>query len=223
MKSIFAHCVHKLKFAGLKAFHFCFDIYLTKNTQANDPVRKKNNGNQVINLTKFVNIMSFNAISSYGHHNKKRPPTRALKMDTGRNDGLTVSSSHDNCNCFVSNNPGSSSRHFDNTLKVLEKKRNLNRKATNLCSIREEPPSLLDLEFDIAERLHELRESSSGTLSRLDSADDGIIYFMSRDRNGSTNLKMRFVNSLSNLSTMIRNGINKINDNGKSILNLPSC
>ena len=140
------------------------------------------------------------------------------RSDISNNSRLTPSSSHENCNCFVSTNPGSSSRHFENTLKVLDKKRNF-RKTFSLSSIREEPQSFLDLELEIADRLREIKEKSAIHLSRLnlEEDDDGIIYFMSRDRSGSTNLKMRFVNSLSNLSTMIRNGINKINDNGKCI------
>ncbi|KAG5676819.1 hypothetical protein PVAND_006626 [Polypedilum vanderplanki] len=161
--------------------------------------------------------MSFNNINSYGQ-SKKRPLNRRRKMENNKNDKMTISSSHENCNCFISNTPGSSSRHFENTLKVLDKKRNLSRKTISLSSIREEPQSLLDLEFDIAERLRELRERNSISLNKLNeiaNEDDDIIYFMSRDRNGSTNLKMKFVNSLSNLSTMIRNGINVINDNGK--------
>lgn len=164
-----------------------------------------------------------NITSSYGHHQKRPPSRRRRRMENCRSDGtgakMTSSSSHENCSCFVSNSPGSSSRHFDNTLKVLEKKSKFLRKTFSLSSICEEPPiDPLDLEFDIAERLRELRESHAISLSKLNEIsdeDDGIIYFMSRDRSGTTNLKMRFVNSLSNLSTLIRNGINKINDNGK--------
>lgn len=163
-------------------------------------------------------------VHSYGHHQQlpKRPSVNRRrrmehsKSDLNNNSRLTQSTSHENCNCFVSTNPGSSSRHFENTLKVLDKKRNF-RKTFSLSSIREESQSFLDLELEIADRLRELKEKSAISLSRLnlDEDDDGIIYFMSRDRTGSTNLKMRFVNSLSNLSTIIRNGINKINDNGK--------
>jgi len=164
-------------------------------------------------------------VHSYGHHQPKRPSSvrrrrmEHSKSDLNANSRLTQSSSHENCSCFVSTNPSSSSRHFENTLKVLDKKRNF-RKTFSLSSIREESQTFLDLELEIADRLRELKEKSAISLSRLnlDEDDDGIIYFMSRDRSGSTNLKMRFVNSLSNLSTMIRNGINKINDNGKFCL-----
>jgi hypothetical protein len=114
---------------------------------------------------------------------------------------------------------------------VLDKKRggggNL-RKASSLSNIPEEPPhTALDLELEIVDRLREIREKypTNPNLSKIPddddeydrkvSSNDEIIYFLSRDRNGKTNLKMRFVNSLSNLSTIIRNGINKINDNGK--------
>lgn len=163
---------------------------------------------------------------SYGHHHQKRPSVRRRRMENKKSDinnmsRLTSSSSHENCSCFVSTNPGSSSRHFQNTLTVLEKKRNGFRKTFSLSSIREEPRTALDLELEAASRLRELREKCAISLTKLNNLDDDddddneIIYFMSRDRTGSTNLKMRFVNSLSNLSTIIRNGINQINDNGK--------
>lgn len=161
--------------------------------------------------------------SSYGQ--QKRPSVRRRRMEynnrgdiNNNNCRLTSSSSHENCTCFVSNNPGQSSRHFENTLKVLERKKNTNfRKTFSLSSIREEPKTALELELQVSERLRELKEKCAISLSKLNSfdEDDEIIYFMSRDRNGSTNLKMRFVNSLSSLSTMIRTGINQINDNGK--------
>lgn len=159
--------------------------------------------------------------SSYGQHHQKRPSVRRRRMENFRRDSNNNSrltcSSHENCNCFVSSNPGSSSRHFENTLKVLEKKGSSFRRTISLSSIREES-SALDLELQISDRLRELKEKCAISLSKLnnlDEDDDDIIYFMSRDRNGSTNLKMRFVNSLSNLSTIIRTGINQINDNGK--------
>lgn len=157
---------------------------------------------------------------SYGRKHKKSSSRhrRMDKFDNSRNDSsdrLSTSSSHEDCSCYVSKNPGSSSRHFENTFKVLDKKK-IVRKASSLSSISEEPQTSLELELEIVDRLREIREEKFKSVNTNGETenDNEIIYFMSRDRHGTPNLKMRFVNSLSSLSTIIRNGINKINDNG---------
>jgi hypothetical protein len=128
-----------------------------------------------------------------------------------------ASSSHDNCGCFISNNPGNSSRHFDNTFQVVLNKRKSLKQANYLSSIKEEPPSLLELELEVASRLRDLQKSvdtSNNTSVKEnsdivnDKNDDGYIYFLTRNRDGATSLRMKFINSLSNLSSSIKNGIN---------------
>lgn len=140
-----------------------------------------------------------------------------------RMENSATSSSHDNCSCFISNSPSSSSRHFENTLKVLEKKRNNSniKRASSLSSILEEPPSSLDIELEVIDRLKELKSSESDLKKFLerkldknvadndeDSASDQKIYFLSKDQSGATTLRMKFVNSLNNLSSSIKSGIN---------------
>lgn len=143
--------------------------------------------------------------------------SRKKKMENS-----ATSSSHENCNCFISNNPSSSSRHFENTLKVIDKKRNNNiKRASSLSSILEEPPTSLDIELEVIERLKELKTNENSALNKnsdfkgllerkldVKNENDEAIYFLSKDRNGATTLRMKFINSLNNLSSSIRNGIN---------------
>jgi hypothetical protein len=145
-----------------------------------------------------------------------------VKRSKKRMENSATSSSHDNCSCFISNSPSSSSRHFENTLKVLEKKRNNSniKRASSLSSILEEPPSSLDIELEVIDRLKELKSSESDLKKFLerkldknvddnqDSASDQKIYFLSKDQSGATTLRMKFVNSLNNLSSSIKSGIN---------------
>lgn len=134
---------------------------------------------------------------------------------------MDTSVSHDkNCNCFISKNPSGSSRHFENTLKVIEKKRSQStiKRASSLSSILEEPPTSLDLELEVIDRLRELNASENSAsncdfknlLEKRVEDDENVqkIYFLAKDRNGATTLRMKFVNSLNNLSSSIRNGIN---------------
>lgn len=137
-----------------------------------------------------------------------------------RMENSATSSAHENCGCFISNNPSSSSRHFENTLKVIEKKRNSSiKRASSLSSILEEPPSSLDIELEVIDRLKEFKSVENSTNSEIrnlierkldetSSDDKESIYFLARDRNGATTLRMRFVNSLNTLSSSIKNGIN---------------
>lgn len=137
-----------------------------------------------------------------------------------RMENSATSSAHENCGCFITKNPGSSSRHFENTLKVIEKKRNSSiKRASSLSSILEEPPSSLDIELEVIDRLKELKSGEISTSSELRNLlerkldetacdDKESIYFLSKDRSGATTLRMKFVNSLNNLSSSIRNGIN---------------
>jgi hypothetical protein len=131
---------------------------------------------------------------------------------------MDTSVSHDkNCNCFISNSPSGSSRHFENTLKVIEKKRNNNiKRASSLSSILEEPPTSLDLELQAIDRLRELNENGASNCDfksllekRVVEDDEEVqkIYFLAKDRMGATTLRMKFVNSLNNLSSSIKSGI----------------
>lgn len=154
---------------------------------------------------------------SYSYGVKRFARNRKRMENSG-----TSSSSHENCSCFISTNPSGSSRHFENTLKVIDKKRTNNiKRASSLSSILEEPPSSLDIELEVIDRLRELK-SNENNCSALNSDFKGLlerklddekenneaIYFLSKDRNGATTLRMKFVNSLNNLSSSIRNGIN---------------
>lgn len=146
---------------------------------------------------------------SYGARRSSRSSNK--KMDT--------SSCHENCNCFISNNPSGSSRHFENTLKVIEKKRNSStlKRASSLSSILEEPPTSLDLELEVIDRLRELNSSEKSAsncvlkhlLEKRVDDDECVqkIYFLAKDRSGATTLRMKFINSLNNLSSSIKNGI----------------
>lgn len=141
-----------------------------------------------------------------------------------RMENSATSSCHENCSCFISNNPSTSSRHFENTFKVIEKKHNKNnlKKASSLSSILEEPPSSLEIELEVIDRLREKLKSDESSVNSdiknllertLDensenNKKDEAIYFLSKDRSGATTLRMKFVNSLNNLSSSIKNGIN---------------
>ena len=124
---------------------------------------------------------------------------------------------HESCNCFISNNPSGSSRHFENTLKVIEKKKS--KRPSNLTSILEEPPSSLELELEVLSRLRDLNSAENGAKNfdfkhffekRFESEPENVqkIYFLSKNRTGATTLRMKFVNSLNHLSDSIKNGIN---------------
>lgn len=133
---------------------------------------------------------------------------------------MEAKSSHENCNCFISDNPSGSSRHFENTLRVIERKRNQSaiKRASSLSSILEEPPTALDLELEVIERLRELNSSESASECNLKNflekhvvnEEENVqkIYFLSKDRTGATSLRMKFIHSLNNLSSSIKNGIN---------------
>lgn len=152
---------------------------------------------------------------TYSYGVKKN--TRKKRME----DSAT-SSAHENCGQFISKSPSGASRHFENTFKVIEKKRNSSiKRASSLSSILEEPPSSLDIELEVLDRLKELKSGENSTNSsselirsllerKLDekSDDKETIYFLSKDRNGATTLRMKFINSLNNLSSSIRSGIN---------------
>lgn len=131
---------------------------------------------------------------------------------------MDTSITHDkNCNCFISKNPSGSSRHFENTLKVIEKRSTIKR-ASSLSSILEEPPTSLDLELEVIDRLRELNSSENSAsncdfknlLEKRIEDDENVqkIYFLAKDRTGATTLRMKFVNSLNDLSSSIKNGIN---------------
>lgn len=168
----------------------------------------------------FANKMS-KLTYSYGARRSSRSLwSRSKRMDT--------SSSHENCNCFISNNPSGSSRHFENTFKVIEKKRNSStiKRASSLSSILEEPPTSLDLELEVIDRLRDLNASENSATNcdfkhllekRIEDGEESVqkIYFLSKDRTGATTLRMKFVNSLNNLSSSIRNGIS-----GKFFINI---
>lgn len=146
---------------------------------------------------------------------------RSSRSSWSQKNRMDTNVSHNkNCSCFISNNPSGSSRHFENTLKVIEKKRNQStiKRASSLSSILEEPPTSLDLELEVIDRLRELKSNENSALNcdfinllekRIEGDKDvQEIYFLAKDRNGATTLRMKFINSLNNLSSSIKNGIN---------------